>query len=63
MQMVAEHREAEDIQSKDPCKFLQPFSDPFFPVLVILSRSAVLATKKRASHAAIDQMKRLNLVR
>jgi hypothetical protein len=61
--MIAEHRKAEDIQSKDPGQFFQPFSDPLFPMRVISSGSAIFPTEKRATHAPVDQMKRLNLIR
>ena len=59
----SEHRKAENIQSEDPSQFFQPFPDPFFPMRVILAGTAILATKKRAPNTAIDQMKRLNLIR
>ena len=49
-------------QSEDSSQFFQPLSDPLFPVRVISSGSAIFPTEKRATHAAIDQMKRLNLV-
>ena len=58
-----EHRKAEDIQSEDPGQFFQPFSDPLFPMRVISSGSAIFPTEKRATHAPVDQMKRLNLIR
>ena len=62
MQVVTEHRKADDIQSEDPSRFFQPFPDPLFPVGVVFAGTAILTTKKCAPNTAIDQMERLNLI-
>ena len=62
MQVIAEHGKAQNIQGEDPNQFFQPFADPLFAMGVVFSLMTILATEKRASHAAVNQMKRLNLI-
>jgi len=61
--MIAEHGKAHHIQCEDARQFFQPAANSFFAMRVILAGSHIFPTEVRASDAAINQMKRLDLVR
>jgi len=62
MQVIAHHRKTQHIDRKNPCQDFQSFANPLFPMRKVSARLPILPAQKRPAHAAIDQMKRLNLI-
>ena len=62
MHVITEDREAHDINGKDPGENFEPISNPVFPMREIPAGILINSAEKRASDAAIDQMKDLYLI-
>ena len=50
------------LPSKNPCQDFQPVANPLFPMRKISARLPILPAQKRPADAAVDHMKRLNLI-
>ena len=62
MQVIVQHCKTQHIDRKNPCQDFQPVANPLFPMRKISARLPILPAQKRPADAAVDHMKRLNLI-
>ena len=62
MQVVTHDRKAEHINSKNPCQYFQSIANPLFAMRIVPASFFIPPAQIRSTHAAIHQMKHLNLV-
>jgi len=60
--VIAEDREAHDVNCEDPGENFEAISDPVFPMREIPAGVFINPAQKGASNTAIDQMKHLNFI-
>jgi hypothetical protein len=60
--MIGHDRKRDAVDRKHGCQMLKPIPSPLSAVFKIPSRDNVLATKKRPSHTAIEDVNHLNFV-